>query len=219
VGIEEEQEEAGFGELLAGVEERSGFSVEGVGIAGFGADLDEEGVAVGVDGMDSLQDIGSSILVSDNPVLEDLDGMSALGGPVAGFVIIDNNPALLSTGGLDGITSARGVSVWNDPQLVELGLGSLVSTEEYLRVGCTNMPDLDGLWSLQTVGTELTIWNNTQMASLAGLQSLETVVERIKVPRLASTPPARASASPRTRIQPPAAAAVGLPGRFTHANG
>lgn len=117
------------------------------------------------------------LVVTDNPVLESLQGLDNVQFVGGGLSLIFNE-ALTSLDHLGNLTRVRGsVDVISHPMLAGLtGLQRLQRIDGYLEIGGNPLVrDLHGLEALSAVGADLVVWFNDGLTSLDGLQGLEVV--------------------------------------------
>jgi hypothetical protein len=131
------------------------------------------------DGLSSLVWLGGDLWVQDNFQLFQIDGLLGL-TEIHGMARIDLNPQLVSTAGLGQVqTISNGLSLWGNPQLEVLGMNSLQSVGDFVRIGFTS--NLSGLGpsQLQVVAGDFLIWNNEALVEIDGLSNLQTVGGRL----------------------------------------
>ncbi|MFC1796928.1 hypothetical protein ACFL1V_07510 [Pseudomonadota bacterium] len=139
-----------------------------------------------LDGLADLTEVGSSLQVTNNPVLIDIRGLASL-AKTGRNLWIDNNDALTNLDGLSALASVGAVLaiIYND-QLKNIdGLSSLVSTGATLGIWYNDrLENVDGLSSLTMVGAEETslgdqgwlhIRGNPSLTDLDGLSALVSV--------------------------------------------
>ena len=158
-----------------------------------------EGVRVGsltVDATDTaadLQSLGNAWCVTGDVTVKktSLTDLNGLGGllTVAGAVSIEDNPALRSLEGLNGLRRTTKVALFRNTSLASLAALSKVTTLSSLQVYIN--PALTDLGGLQNViGTSwIEVVNNAGLTSLTGLDSITSAYSYIDVrqnPRLAS---------------------------------
>jgi hypothetical protein len=124
----------------------------------------------------NLRYIGGGLSISDNPTLENLDGLSALAE--VGYLIIGNCSQLTSIAGLAKLAKTHyGLTVSGNPLLTSLeGLDGLVVSGTVDISGNAALVDADHLGRLkQVVDGGLTVRDNPALPTFGQLASLETV--------------------------------------------
>jgi len=125
-------------------------------------------------GFRNLSQLGGGLSVTLS-AMADLDGLQQITS--AGSVSVKQNPELVSTRGLDGLSSVAGsVRIWNNPALLNLdGLEHLsqVGAELSLTLNAS-LIDTSALSSVtRTAGVSIS--DNAALAALAGLNQLQQV--------------------------------------------
>lgn len=130
-----------------------------------------------LDGLAGLQDFSGRLIIEDNPVLEDISALELAIAPTGldGIYLVDN-PALIDMVGLDQVTLAREVQLFNNDALISMhGLEGLVaSTVNFYVRDNDKLATMAGLEALETARV-LHIADNPALTSLAGLDGLTTV--------------------------------------------
>lgn len=140
-------------------------------------------------GLHNIDSIGVSLWIFENAGLLNLNGLQGLHTLGAGGLFISNNPALQDISGLSALGPQLGqVEICHNPALAALtGLDNVVSMSS-LRIGGNGQSDLTGLGSLQNVTWEFNIGFikhniypfgpeliGTSLTSLAGMGSLTNI--------------------------------------------
>jgi hypothetical protein len=106
-----------------------------------------------------LDNAGIGLIISNNPELRSLDGLSNLEGSLPGALVIKNNPKLRSLNGLEGLESIHTKS--HSGQSISIS-------------GCEHLKHIDGLSGLQgNLDGSLAIFGNTHLRNLNGLKGIE----------------------------------------------
>ncbi|HWA72190.1 MAG TPA: hypothetical protein VG937_07650 [Polyangiaceae bacterium] len=122
-----------------------------------------------LDALANVSTITGALVIRDNPVLENLDGLSRL--RAAGSLEIRNNPALGNIAGLESLQASRRVSIVENPNLRRLtGLEGLEFLNS-LVLSKNGLYSTSGLDGLREVG-DLVITQNRTLISLGGLGNL-----------------------------------------------
>lgn len=142
-----------------------------------------------LNGISTVTSIENILSIRDCYALSDLSDLSNLTF-VGGFIWIEENEALESLHGLEGLTSTYGLQIQFNNQLLNLsGLDNLVSTGT-LNIGDNpRLINLEGLNNLETVNGSLTINYNDSLQNLTALSNLTLVQGGVLVdfnPRLTS---------------------------------
>jgi hypothetical protein len=131
-------------------------------------------------GLESLISVAGDLLINDNDVLVNIDGLSSLSqvtiDPVYKIEIL-RNAALRNLDGLASLTGLEGALIihLNDSLSNIHGLSNLEQVGAFLHIAANHaLTDLNGLENLTSVGV-LGIVNNTSLADISGLSNLETV--------------------------------------------
>jgi len=155
-----------------------------------------------LEGLDSLNSTGGSLLIQNNSLLSNLSGLDDLDF-VSGNLFLQNNSSLTELTGLDHLNSIGGtLSIYsnhienleglvslktiggsfyisggggNDYHLISLaGLDSLSSIGGSLNISFTNnLTSISGLSNLRSVGGSLYFFGNQNLTSLTGLDSID----------------------------------------------
>jgi S-formylglutathione hydrolase FrmB len=133
-------------------------------------------------GLENLISVGGNIVLAGNTALQDLNGFVNLAS-LDGHLVIKNNDALMSLEGLEGLSAIGGnLEICTNPSLESLeGLENVTTIEGSLFIGnaATEAPGnatlmtLDGLQALNSIGGNLSIFENDALASLSGLDNIE----------------------------------------------
>lgn len=110
---------------------------------------------VNLAGLESLREIGKSLIIEKNAQLSDFEGLGNL--TTVGKIIVSENPALTRLSGLDSLTSSTAVSICDNDNLTDLN-------------------GFDNFTAIQSLGIE----SNDSLASLAGLDNL-TYIDNLSV--------------------------------------
>jgi len=130
----------------------------------------------GLQGLDSLQDLQIGFWGSFNPSLVSLNGMPNLSS--IGSIQITQS-SLVNLNGLEQITSAGGIDINGNSELVSLtGLNNLDFVDSHLLIRWNpKLMSLDGLENLRVVGGDFGIWANPLLTTLEGLEQLTSIGE------------------------------------------
>jgi hypothetical protein len=130
-----------------------------------------------------LKEVGGALIISGNPALESLDGLSKLAR--AGSVAIIDNPALLDIDGLRSLTSSRRVVIRRNASLANvdglIGLEEVGPTGDLEIVENDALADVLGLVQLADVHGNVTILKNGALTDLDPLESLRSVFGTLQV--------------------------------------
>ena len=121
--------------------------------------------------------ISGSFTIRDNALLSSISALSSLSGPVGYSLEIINNPSLQSLNGLQNVTSPGDddLHIENNDMLTNLnGLESMTSADDVVIWGNDALTSLTGLSNFELTG-ELLIWDNDVLETLDGLSSLDTI--------------------------------------------
>jgi hypothetical protein len=136
----------------------------------------------------TLKTIDGDLVIRDNAVLTNLDGLpllSTVGGDlsIGGELSFHGNATLSSIGGLATLEQVGGdLVIGNNPQLSSLNGFELSAVGGALRV--LELPVLSSLAALQTlvdVGKDLELSDLDALANLAGLEALERVEGDLRI--------------------------------------
>nr|NQU91648.1 hypothetical protein [Bacteroidota bacterium] len=116
-----------------------------------------------LDGLIVITSIGGHAIISGTS-LPDLSGLNNL-SHIGGFLMISYNNSLTSLTGLENLTSIEGT--------FDIG-GNMGGGNSLLK-------NLNGLESLSYIGGSLKIYSNAQLASLAGLENLNTIMQGLVI--------------------------------------
>ena len=125
--------------------------------------------------LSDLTNVGRYLHIDFNPVLTNLDGLSALTS--VGGLDIESNDALTNLNGLSALTSVDGyLSIQNNAALIDLdGLSALTSVGGQLAINSNDaLTNLNGLSALTSV-FRLEIYNNAALTNLDGLSALASL--------------------------------------------
>ncbi len=103
-------------------------------------------------GLNHLEKIGGSFTTSNNPHIQNFLEFASLSS--AGYLIIEENPALISLAGLEGLHSIKGIGIEFNPLLT----------------------DLSGLIHVSNLTGNLIIKGNAALINLTGLDSLSLII-------------------------------------------
>ena len=124
-----------------------------------------------IDGLADLEFVGGDVWIENNPGLTNLEGLSSLRSAF-GTVRIDQNPALFDASGLRNLEIvSRGLSLWGNQNLAVVDLSNLGVVGEYVRVGYSALDQVSAP-QLSTIGGDLLVFDNPQIQSFAGFDSL-----------------------------------------------
>jgi hypothetical protein len=129
-----------------------------------------------VDAFSNIQSFTRQLGIVDQPVLNDLSGLSNV-KEVSSFFFSDNR-ALESFTGLENLEEITGRCIirYNEGLVDLSGLQNLRVAQEQIDIAFNeNLSSLSGLESLQSVGGRFYIGNNPVLSSIDALENLETV--------------------------------------------
>lgn len=124
-----------------------------------------------IDGLSGLREVGS-LTISDNPLLPDLDALAQV-IVIPGDVSVWSCRDLYSLSGLQSLTFVGGsLSVRLNPSIVDLGLHSLTTIRQALRITRNAaLPSLNGLSGLRQVSGDVEIAENPSLRDVgAGIR-------------------------------------------------
>ena len=126
---------------------------------GLGLGISSNASLDNIDGLALLTSISGDVEVSGNPGLADLNGLAALTS-IGGYLIISSNDAVTTLDGLASLESVGGfLTLEQNPNLISIhGLSKLTYIGQF-----------------SASGMSLTVANNDVLASLDGLQGLDTI--------------------------------------------
>lgn len=129
-----------------------------------------------LDALENIQEILQEIKILINPSLTSIEGLINVSITDPGLrIFIEENPSLESLTGLNGITSARELIIYENNMLLGLnGLSGLTKIGYKLEIYSNqNLKNLEGLNNLTTVGEYgFSISTNPSLETLNGLESL-----------------------------------------------
>jgi len=127
-------------------------------------------------GLENLTQIHTNLIIDANNSLLDLNGLSSL-NELGDDLHIANNPQLNSVRGLAQIANVEALVLSNNGVLPDLrGFESLAEVAATLTIsGNNNLSDLDELSALESIGGSLSITGNDRLTSLAGLSTLQSI--------------------------------------------
>ncbi len=139
---------------------------------------------VGTDGtLDDLAGytaVQNRLEVGECATCTDLDALICL-TTIGEEMVLRNNPLLENVDGLRSLTSVPFVSIRNNPMLAGLdGLAGLTSIPVNLTVTSTGVTSLEGLHNVTSIG-EVTIQGNSELTSLDGLRSLTRIFTHVQI--------------------------------------
>lgn len=154
-----------------------------------------------------ISEVANSIRITDNPILQSLEGLSndittgkdveisrnsslinLLGFPnidsIVEDLIILENSSLINLGGVPNINSIGGdLYIRDNSSLINFdGLPNIntVGGDIYIR-GNTNLNTLESLPNINSIGGDLFIQGNSSLINLEGLQNINTIAGDIKI--------------------------------------
>jgi len=149
--------------------------------------LDTE-LLISLGGLQSLEQLGDSLLLANNAALEQIDALAGTAGQLD-YLTVYENAKLSSLEGLSGLTDITG-SVWiqTNPALVSLsGLPQITELSGDLRLDNygwqfeqSSLSELDGLENLRIVGRNLWI-QNLAVSHLNFLDNVESVGGSLRI--------------------------------------
>ena len=141
--------------------------------------IDNNAKLLDVDGLSELIEVEDFFRISDNPLLTNLDGLSALQtvSSSGGNFTIDNNDALTNLDGLSGVTNLAGLIVINNEAIVNLNGLTNVTNIHFGGITIENnksLLNIDGLSNTGTFG-DLRIINNPALTNIDGLSGVTRI--------------------------------------------
>lgn len=136
-----------------------------------------------MDELSNLEYIGGDIFFGENPDLNNFDGLKNAELKNIYVVTITNNQMLTSIKGLEGLVSTDSdVTIGTNVSLASLeGLHNLEEVGGQLGLNWLySLRNLEGLSSLKVVNN-ISLYSNNQLISLDGIESLETIRERLRI--------------------------------------
>jgi hypothetical protein len=120
-------------------------------------------------------------LIIKNTALRNLEGLECL-SEIGGELVMENNSLLENIDGLSNLTSVASTEISYNPVLMNLdGFRKLASVEEYLFITCNDLlTNVNGLAAITSVDN-LFINNNDTLVDLSGLSSLTSVNEQLVI--------------------------------------
>ena len=135
-----------------------------------------------LDGLESLNTIGLSLEIHNNPSLISIAALSELRSigdlnPAFGALAIEDNPELTHLIGLSNLRVVNNIVIRNNSALVSLeAFSALMDVSGFFLIQDNRaLLTLGGLESLTTIGTGLLILGNDALQSLDGLSGLSAV--------------------------------------------
>jgi hypothetical protein len=132
-----------------------------------------------LDGLSVLVEVDDFFIISNNPALTNLDGLSSFTtvSSAGGNLTIDNNDALTNVDGLSSVTGLAGLVIKNNAAITNLdGLSNLDFTV-FGGITIENnaaLTNVDGLSNAGTTG-DLKIINNPSLANVDGLSGIVVI--------------------------------------------
>ena len=128
-----------------------------------------------VDSLASLRSISSTLTISYNPRLTNLNGLRGITS-ISGLVI-RANPILTNLNGLQGITSSNtGLEIVDNGNLANLdGLSGLSNVGWIFLTSNNGLTNIDGLSSVRKVSGVVTLRSNNQLANLRGFMGVTSM--------------------------------------------
>jgi hypothetical protein len=120
-------------------------------------------------------------LIIKNTALRNLEGLECL-SEIGGDLVMENNSLLENIDGLSNLTSVASIEISYNPVLMNLdGFRNLASVEEYLFITCNDaLTNVNGLSAITSVDN-LFVNNNDALTSLKGLNNLVSVNQEFAV--------------------------------------
>jgi hypothetical protein len=120
-------------------------------------------------------------LIIKNTALRNLEGLECL-SEIGGELVMENNSLLENIDGLSNLTSVASTEISYNPVLMNLdGFRKLASVEEYLFITSNDLlTNVNGLAAITSVDN-LFINNNDTLVDLSGLSSLTSVNEQLVI--------------------------------------
>jgi hypothetical protein len=131
----------------------------------------------GLESLESLLPEGFGLQITNNALLEDISALSGISGTVGSFILIQDNPLLLSLNGLQNIIrpSDDDVIIINNDALSDLqGLNGITTTDDMIIRDNDGLISLSGLDNFQFTGT-LEVSANALLENMNGLLAFETI--------------------------------------------
>ena len=124
--------------------------------------------------LSQLTSIEGNLIINDNPLLTNLNGLENLDSFISGRLIISNNPQLSSLQGLGGFGFST--QIINNDSLINLeGLNDLSDVDELLIEENDALQNLVGL-DTYTTGLSFVVKNNANISSLEGLENFNSII-------------------------------------------
>jgi hypothetical protein len=139
-----------------------------------------------ITGLSGLQIILSSIVISDNPVLQNIDGLAYLQQDAIDNLTIQNNLALQHINAFASVRTITGELIIADNPALQSFYGLInitsvgaSSTDTHIAItGNSSLPDLNGFGGLRTITGNypvVEIIDNASLQNINGLSSLNTL--------------------------------------------
>jgi hypothetical protein len=126
-----------------------------------------------ISGFNSLGNIPDNIFINNNPNLQKIVGLNFLSS--AGPLYLNNNNSLTDLSGFSNLSSLYCLYLSNCNSLNDLsGFSQLDSIPaDFVIYQCNSITDFSSIQNLNFIGGEINIYGNTQLESLAGLDSVD----------------------------------------------
>ena len=126
---------------------------------------------INLNGLEALNEVTTELLIVQNNRLVDVDALQNL--HTVEWIEFTSNSALRSVAGLSGLVDVDLVYMNSNSVLETLPVWSLSSLSQSLFLSNNDsLTSLDGLQSLQTIGYELSLRGNAQLADVTALHGL-----------------------------------------------
>ncbi len=141
-------------------------------------DIENANALINLDGLIGLKSV-NNLLIRNNQLLENIDGLSEL-SDVSSYIIIEENQSLLNIDGLVGITTLNErLRIDSNASLINLDGTSAISKASNATIEISNNPslqNLNGLMSLSSDFHSILIDNNDALENIEGLSGLTTLL-------------------------------------------
>ncbi|MEP4485969.1 MAG: choice-of-anchor D domain-containing protein [Halioglobus sp.] len=144
----------------------------------------DNSVLSNVDGLVNVTTIGRGIDFRDNAGLLDVDGLSSVSS-VARSIRFEDNAALDNLDGFSNISELSNgfLRIRDNASLSSLsGLSALSRVSRYVYIyNNDTLTNLAGLGALESIGTTLTLQNNNELADISALGNLATIGQSLVI--------------------------------------
>jgi probable HAF family extracellular repeat protein len=135
---------------------------------------------IDLNGLGGLLTVAGTVSIEDNPALRSLEGLNGLRRTMK--VALFRNTSLASLAALSKLTTLSSLQVYINPALTDLGgLQNVTGTSWIEVVNNAGLTSLTGLDSITTAYSYIDVRQNPRLTSLAGLGSLASVGNLVQV--------------------------------------